>query len=62
LSQPPFEGFKPINNDGYLRSNGNTAIVIDMGMTGGFVSHLETSLSIELTFARVLDDSRRMGL
>ncbi len=30
LSQPPFDGFKPIDNSGYLKSDGNTAIVIDM--------------------------------
>jgi actin-related protein 5 len=31
LSQPPFDGFQPTDNSGYLKSDANTAIVIDMG-------------------------------
>jgi actin-related protein 5 len=31
LQEPPFEGFKPINTQGYQQSNGHTAIVIDSG-------------------------------
>ncbi|KAF2281549.1 actin-like ATPase domain-containing protein [Westerdykella ornata] len=31
VSEPPFEGFKPIDTEGYARSNRETAIVIDNG-------------------------------
>jgi hypothetical protein len=31
VSEPPFEGFKPIDAEGYARSNRETAIVIDNG-------------------------------
>ncbi len=31
LNEPPFEGIKPVDRDGYQRSNRNTALVIDMG-------------------------------
>lgn len=31
VSDPPFEGFKPIDTEGYARSNRETAIVIDNG-------------------------------
>ncbi|KAF2745104.1 actin-like ATPase domain-containing protein [Sporormia fimetaria CBS 119925] len=31
VSEPPFEGFKPIDTEGYARSNRQTAIVIDNG-------------------------------
>jgi hypothetical protein len=31
LNEPPFEGFKPIDTDGFRRSDKNTAIVVDMG-------------------------------
>ncbi|KAF1983698.1 actin-like ATPase domain-containing protein [Aulographum hederae CBS 113979] len=31
LSDPPFEGFKPINSEGFRKSNSQTAIVIDNG-------------------------------
>lgn len=33
VNEPPFEGFRPINAEGYARSNHETAIVIDNGMT-----------------------------
>lgn len=31
LKEPPFEGFKPIDTEGYKRSTPDTAIVIDNG-------------------------------
>ncbi|OAL43586.1 actin-like ATPase domain-containing protein [Pyrenochaeta sp. DS3sAY3a] len=31
VSEPPFEGFRPIDTEGYARSNAETAIVIDNG-------------------------------
>ncbi|KAF2761207.1 actin-like ATPase domain-containing protein [Pseudovirgaria hyperparasitica] len=31
VSEPPFEGFKPIDTEGYKRSNSSTAIIIDNG-------------------------------
>lgn len=31
VNEPPFEGFKPIDTEGYNRSTGSTAIVIDNG-------------------------------
>ncbi|KAF2398253.1 actin-related protein, ARP5 class, partial [Trichodelitschia bisporula] len=31
LSDPPFEGFKPVDTEGWKRSNASTAIVIDNG-------------------------------
>lgn len=32
VSEPPFEGFRPIDKEGWSRSNSETAIVIDNGM------------------------------
>lgn len=31
VSEPPFEGYRPIDTDGYTRSSGETAIIIDNG-------------------------------
>lgn len=31
VSEPPFEGFRPVENEGYARSNHETAIIIDNG-------------------------------
>lgn len=31
VSEPPFEGFRPIDTEGYAHSNAETAIVIDNG-------------------------------
>jgi actin-related protein 5 len=31
VSEPPFEGFRPVDTEGYARSNHETAIVIDNG-------------------------------
>lgn len=31
VKEPPFEGFRPIDNEGYKRSTRDTAIVIDNG-------------------------------
>lgn len=31
VNEPPFEGFKPVDSEGYARSNHETAIVIDNG-------------------------------
>ncbi|KAF2019687.1 actin-like ATPase domain-containing protein [Aaosphaeria arxii CBS 175.79] len=31
VNEPPFEGFKPVDHEGYARSSGDTAIVIDNG-------------------------------
>lgn len=36
LNEPPFEGFKPIDADGFRRSDKHSAIVVDMGQS----SHL----------------------
>ena len=36
VSEPPFEGFKPIDTEGFARSNRETAIVID---NGSFTPH-----------------------
>jgi actin-related protein 5 len=32
VSDPPFEGYKPVDSEGYRHSNRETAIVIDNGM------------------------------
>jgi len=32
VNDPPFEGFRPIDTEGYQRSSPNTAIVIDNGI------------------------------
>lgn len=32
VSEPPFEGYKPVDKEGFSRSNQETAIVIDNGM------------------------------
>jgi actin-related protein 5 len=34
VSEPPFEGYRSIDTDGYARSNGDTAIIIDNGTNG----------------------------
>jgi len=31
VSEPPFEGYRSIDNEGYARSNRETAIIIDNG-------------------------------
>jgi actin-related protein 5 len=31
VNEPPFEGYKPVDTEGYARSNNETAIVIDNG-------------------------------
>jgi hypothetical protein len=31
VSEPPFEGYRPVDTEGYARSNHETAIVIDNG-------------------------------
>jgi hypothetical protein len=31
LNEPPFEGFKPVDADGFKKSDRGTAIVVDMG-------------------------------
>lgn len=33
VSEPPFEGFKAVDSEGYVRSNRETAIIIDNGTT-----------------------------
>lgn len=32
VSEPPFEGYKPVDTEGFRQSNRDTAIVIDNGM------------------------------
>ena len=36
VSEPPFEGYKPVDNEGYARSNHDTAIIIDNGTTASY--------------------------
>ena len=36
VSDPPFEGYRPVDTEGYARSNGETAIIIDNGTSPGF--------------------------
>jgi actin-related protein 5 len=31
LNEPPFEGFKPIDGDGYKKGSSGSAIVVDFG-------------------------------
>ncbi len=33
VKEPPFEGFRPVDTEGYARSTHDTAIVIDNGTT-----------------------------
>jgi actin-related protein 5 len=39
VNEPPFEGYKPINAEGYARSNHDTAIVIDNGILSSLSTH-----------------------
>lgn len=60
VSEPPFEGFRPVDHEGWSRSNSETAIVIDNGTI-----HASTVafLSLyKLTHCRLLSSSRRMVL
>jgi len=40
VSEPPFEGFKPIDTEGYMHSTSETAIVIDNGSSPFKNAHL----------------------
>lgn len=43
VSEPPFEGFKPIDTEGYAHSNRETAIVIDNGKNSSAVAPSQAS-------------------
>lgn len=36
VSEPPFEGYRPVDTEGYARSNGEAAIIIDNGMLSSY--------------------------
>jgi actin-related protein 5 len=40
VNEPPFEGYKPVDTEGWARSNHETAIVIDNGNCAHVESHL----------------------
>jgi hypothetical protein len=56
VSEPPFEGFRPIDNEGYARSRPETAIIIDNGTPQA----AGAQLSQTLTCRRVIGCTRGM--
>ncbi|ORY14780.1 hypothetical protein BCR34DRAFT_533814 [Clohesyomyces aquaticus] len=62
VNDPPFEGFKPIDTEGYAQSNKNTAIVIDNGSSAvraGWSFDNKPRLSLPPLMARYRD--RKLG-
>ncbi|RYN43907.1 Actin-like protein [Alternaria arborescens] len=58
VSEPPFEGFRPIDKEGWSRSNGETAIVIDNGSSAvraGWSFDSKPRLSVLPNMARYRD-------
>jgi actin-related protein 5 len=58
VNEPPFEGFKPIDREGFSRSNGETAIVIDNGSSAvraGWSFDSKPRLSVPPLMARYRD-------
>ncbi|CAI6340493.1 unnamed protein product [Periconia digitata] len=58
VSEPPFEGFKPIDKEGFSRSNQETAIVIDNGSSAvraGWSFDAKPRLSLPPLMARYRD-------
>jgi actin-related protein 5 len=45
VKEPPFEGFRPIDTEGWARSNNETAIVIDNGICAYIHTHSHAFLT-----------------
>jgi hypothetical protein len=56
VNEPPFEGYKPVDTQGYARSNHETAIVIDNGMRAS------QKMSGSTNTFRLVSSPRRMVL
>ncbi|QDS75576.1 hypothetical protein FKW77_006031 [Venturia effusa] len=64
LQEPPFEGFKPIDTQGYRQSNDQTAIVIDSGSStvrAGWSFDSKPRLSLPPLMARYRDRKINRG-
>ncbi|KZM27846.1 DNA repair [Ascochyta rabiei] len=58
VSEPPFEGYRPVDNEGYSRSNHETAIIIDNGSSAvraGWSFDSKPRLSVLPNMARYRD-------
>jgi hypothetical protein len=58
LNEPPFEGFKPVDADGFKKSDRGTAIVVDMGKSSHPTQHNPYEADI---LYRIVHRTSRMG-
>lgn len=60
VKEPPFEGFRPIDTEGYKQSSPSTAIIIDNGKHPSLAR--ESPYILELTSDRLFGGARRLVL